>query len=107
MNSSPLPLLGLARRAGKLEIGFDPVKDNMISGKAFLVVCASDISPKTFKEINFFATKSNNPDLVVIKLSFNRDDLSNAIGKNAACAAVCDQGFSKKIQQLHNSGGNL
>ena len=107
MNSSPLPLLGLARRAGKLEIGFDVVKECMLEGKAYLVVCAEDISPKTFKEINFFAAKSPNHDLAIIKLNFDRDALSKAIGKSAACVAVKDDGFAKKIQQLHNSGGNL
>lgn len=107
MNSSPLPLLGLARKAGKLEIGFDAAKECMLNGKAYLVVCAEDISEKTFKEVNFFATKSTNPDLAVIKLNFDRYALSNAIGTSAACVAVKDSGFAKKIQQLHNSGGNL
>lgn len=107
MNSPLLSLLGLARRAGKIVIGFESLKESFESGKVYLAVCAQDISPKTFKEVNFFAEKSKNDQLSVIKLEQNRDEISNAIGTSAATLGICDQGFAKKILQLHNSGGNL
>ena len=46
-----LSLLGLARRAGKLKIGADPVCESTEKGKAKLIITASDISQNTYKEI--------------------------------------------------------
>lgn len=46
--------LSLTRKAGKLAMGFDPVKDQVLSGKAFLVLTAADLSPKTQKRVELY-----------------------------------------------------
>ena len=43
--------LSLCRRAGKLAMGFDPVADNVLRGRAALVLLASDLSPKTARRV--------------------------------------------------------
>ena len=44
--------LSLCRRAGKLVMGFDAVAESVLKGKAFLVLTAVDLSPKTQKRIS-------------------------------------------------------
>jgi ribosomal protein L30E len=39
--------LSLCRKAGKLVMGYDPVAEAILSGKADFVLCAADTSPKT------------------------------------------------------------
>ena len=48
-------LLGIARRAGRLSIGFDAVCAQIGEGKAELVLLACDLSEKTGKELRYAA----------------------------------------------------
>lgn len=43
----------LCKRAGKLVIGFDVVKESLIQKTAAILIMANDISPKTQKEVRF------------------------------------------------------
>ena len=51
MNDRLLSLLGIARRAGKLTMGFDPVAEDVAKHKAKLVLTASDLSERTLKGV--------------------------------------------------------
>ena len=51
MNDSLLPSIGLARKAGKLILGFDAVSTACKNGTAALVLLSEDLSPKSRKEI--------------------------------------------------------
>ena len=53
MNDKLTGLLGLSRRAGHMTCGFDAVADLLRGGRAVLVLLASDLSPKTEKELRF------------------------------------------------------
>ena len=64
MNSKILSMLGISRKAGFAVLGFDKVKDSLMSKKAKIVCLCSDISDKTKKEIIFFADKHNIPIFV-------------------------------------------
>lgn len=97
MNSSLINLLSICRKAGRMEMGFDPAKDAINGGKADLILLAEDISPKTEKEIRFFADKNNVP---VAKSGCTQEDFLNGIGKRTGIIAVCDEGFSKKARGL-------
>ena len=46
-------IVSICRKAGKMEIGFAPMKEALPTGKVKGVVTASDISPKTLKEVQF------------------------------------------------------
>ncbi len=92
MNSKILGFLGIIRRAGKMTIGCDPVVDSIQSGKAKLIVMASDISPNTKKTV---LRKSETYNAHTIVIPCTKDELSFAVGRTAAVISVDDEGFAK------------
>lgn len=92
-----LNLLTMARRAGKLTLGFDPVKDAIFKGDADYVCIASDISEKTLKEAKFITERD---DIPLLTLMVTMDELWGALGKRIGIIAVCDRGFGKKLEQI-------
>jgi len=46
-NEALFQAVSLCRKAGALTMGFDAVEDAVVKGKAWLVMTASDASPKT------------------------------------------------------------
>ena len=86
-------LLTICRKAGRLVMGFDPMKDALTEGKACAVIVASDISPKTEKEVRFFSGKKEIP---VEKTSLTLNDIYFALGKKAGIITICDKGFAEK-----------
>ena len=97
MNDRLLSFLGICRRAGKLVIGFDPLKDAVEQGKALLVLVASDISGNTLKKVNTVTDGGNVPCYTVNR---TKDEISFSLGKTCACLAVIDKGFADKLTQL-------
>ena len=95
MNNKVLTLLGFASKSGNLRFGFDSVKNSLKENKAKLIVIASDISPKSEKEITFFAQKSA---VEVIRLSASIETLSHATGRKGGILAVTDQGLGTAIK---------
>ena len=93
-----LSALGLARRAGKLNWGFDTA---VRSGACGVVILAADLSDKTKKNVRFEAEKYH---VSVLEPAFNMEEISAAIGKKAGVLAVCDRGFAEKLKQLIADG---
>ncbi|RFU67811.1 YlxQ family RNA-binding protein [Bacillus sp. V59.32b] len=92
-----MSLLGLANRARKLISGEELVIKEVRSGKAKLVLLASDASANTEKKISDKCSFYKVP----IKRVENRSMLGQAIGKEARVAvAVLDEGFARKLQTL-------
>lgn len=98
MNDRLLSLLGICRRAGKLVIGADPVKESIDTGKAFLVICANDISQNTEKKIR--GAVQTNTDVAYHIINRTKDELSFSLGKTCATLAVIDKGFADKLVEL-------
>lgn len=99
-------LLGIARRAGRLTLGFDAVKGMMAARKAKLVLLAADISPKTEKELRF-ANQTAGGSVPFIKLDDDKETCAKAVGspKPVATMSLDDQGFAKAlIKRLHELG---
>lgn len=92
-----LNLLTICRKAAKLTMGFDAVKDSVVNEDAEAVLLASDISPKTEKEIRFFADKKN---VAVLVIDVSMEEIYNGIGKKVGVLSVCDKGFTKKFTEL-------
>ena len=46
--------LSLAKKSGKLVVGFDAVKSAVIRGNAHIVLLATDLSEKTIKRVQYF-----------------------------------------------------
>lgn len=92
--------LTMCRKAGKLLLGFDAVKEAAQQGNVRLFLLASDASAKTEKEIRFFAGT-----LPVRKLPFDMDTLKLFFRKRTAVFGVCEDGFAAKISSLLPESG--
>lgn len=103
--SKLLNLLTVCRKAGKLELGFDPMKEALAGGKARAVITAEGLSLKTEKEVKFFAGKKNVP---AEKADITQDDVYARLGKRAGILTVCDGGFAEKALAIcgENAGSD-
>lgn len=99
MNSQQkiINILTICRKAGKLVIGFDAVKEAVIESGASLVAVTEDISANTLKEIRFFCQRTGTD---VIELGISSEDILYAVGKQTVTAAICDYGFATRIRRL-------
>lgn len=94
-----ISLLGLVNRARKLISGEELVIKEIRSGKAKLVLLASDASKNTEKKISDKCTYYQVP----LERVEDRFLLGQAIGKEArVVVAVLDEGFAKKLRTLLN-----
>ena len=98
-NDPVLQTLSFCRKAGKLNFGFETVKNAVINEKAFLLLAAKDLSAKTLKEVNFLSQKYSLP---CFTLPYSMEEVGFAIGKLTGVLAVTEQGFAKKITKLLN-----
>jgi len=97
VNDKFLSLLGLIRKAGKLTMGFDAVVIDAKSGASKLILTASDISPRSARQIAF-ECKDTGIDIVTIP--YNVEQLSEAVGRQVKIFSVNDDGFAKKALSL-------
>ena len=102
MNNKLTGLLGIARRAGCILIGFDAVRAALLAKKARLVLLAADCSEKTEKELRFAAQDSNCP---IIAVSADKLALAGALGLNKPVAVVAtdDSGFATAMLPCVNT----
>lgn len=105
MNERILSFLGLARRAGKLSLGFDPSVDAMIHGKTKLLLLCNDLSEKSRSKI-LRITERTKTETIFLDISMN--EVGMAIGKTSGIISVDDEGFAKKLIMLceDKTGGN-
>ena len=94
MKHKLLALLGLARRAGKLEAGFDAAAIAAREKKAALLLAAQDVSEKTFKNLRYEAERAGIP---AVRIEAGMEELGGACGVKAGVLAVKDEGFAKAI----------
>lgn len=95
MNQQKLmSLLGLAQKAGKIVSGDFAVQGAIKSGKAKLLIIATDASESTKKEYQYQASSRN----ITIYCVLSKEQLGGAIGKALRAAVVItDEGFIKPI----------
>ncbi len=98
-NEKIIGLLTICRKAGKMVYGFDSVKESIVDSKAKAVLLASDISPKTAKEIRFFANKTA---IDVVQTDIAIKEFEFRIGKKAGVMGICDEGYAKKFLTIVN-----
>ncbi len=101
MNDKLLSLLGMCRRAGRLEAGFTKTAEAIEKGKACLVLVAADTAPRTEKEARFKAQNQ----ISVVRVSQKSQELSHAIGIKATVVTITDEGFAKQALRLIDNGG--
>lgn len=96
-----LSLLGIARKAGKIESGGFLCEKAVKSRRARFVILAEDAQKNTVSTITNKCTYYNIP------YSFygSKEALGHAIGKGErSCVAVTDQGLADGIAKLLSSG---
>ncbi|MBQ6819306.1 MAG: ribosomal L7Ae/L30e/S12e/Gadd45 family protein [Clostridia bacterium] len=101
MNDKLLSLLGMCRRAGRLEIGFAKTADAIENGKACLVIVAADTAARTEKEVRF----KGKDQIPLRRIPHSAQDLSHAIGVQAGTVTLTDDGFAKQALFLIDNGG--
>ena len=83
-----LNYLALARKAGRIELGEEPVGACARAQKARLVVVASDATDHTWRRAKSFVAGTQQQ---CIRLAYTKDELGQAIGRTElALAAITD-----------------
>lgn len=93
-------LLMIARKAGKLMLGFDMVSEALKTGKAAAVVFSGDASERTKKEVLFLMKHMGKSVPCYTLTEYTKEELGHSLGKMTAVLAVCDEGFSGQIAKL-------
>ena len=89
-NDPILHLLGLARKAGRLEIGEEPVGAVCRARQARLVLLASDAAPNTCRRAAHFGEAGN---VLWLEVPFTKAELGFALGRGScAMLALTDAG---------------
>lgn len=89
---SSLKFLGLAKRAGKIEIGAESVQEAVKKKKAVLIMSASDASGNSVKQALLLA---ENTGIKHITLPFEKAELGEMIGRGLpGMAALTDIRFA-------------
>ena len=73
-----LSYLALARKAGLIELGEEPVGAITRAGKAALVIVSSDASGHTWRRANSFVAGT---DQQCLKLPFTKAEVGMAVGR--------------------------
>lgn len=90
-----LSMLGMARKAGSIEIGEEASGAAVRSGKAKVLMLAGDASDNAIRRAEGFVAGTNTP---LISLPFTKLEISAATGKRGcSMAAVTDIGFAGTI----------
>jgi ribosomal protein L7Ae-like RNA K-turn-binding protein len=105
-NDRLMNLLGLARKAGKLELGSEAVKQTVRRRRAALVLLCADLSPKSAQSIREEAEKAG---VKAMELPAGMDTVQAALGQRAGVLAVKDSGFAEALLKLYaeDRGGTI
>ena len=83
-----LNYMALGRKAGRIELGEEPVGGAARAGKACLVAVASDAGDHTWRRAKSFVAGTTQ---VAVKVPFTKDEMGQAIGRESlAIAAFTD-----------------
>lgn len=87
-----LRLLGLAKKAGRVEVGEEPVGAVCRAHKARLVILAQDAAENTVRRAKHFSELGG---AVCVSVPCSKDELGAALGRaSCAMAALTDAGFA-------------
>lgn len=95
MTDSALSLLGLALRGSNLAVGEAPVEEACKTGRAKLVITASDASLNSVERAQRWARNGNARPLPA---PWDKETLGNALGRSTcAMAALTDRGLAAAL----------
>ena len=97
MVSKALNYLSLARKGGLAELGEEPVGDLSRTGKAYVILVASDASEHTWRRAKAYAAGTEQQCL---RLPFTKDEMGEAVGRESlASAAISDAELALALVQ--------
>lgn len=92
-----LHLLGLARKAGRLELGEEPVGAVCRARQARLILLACDAASNTYRRAAHFGEAGH---VLWLEVPFTKVELGLALGRgNCAMLALTDAGFAASLVQ--------
>ena len=101
MNDRLFSAISLCRKARRLRMGADVVRDNVLSGEAKLVLLTSDIAERSARHARGICGPAHVP---VRTLPYTMQELAPVAGKHYGVFAVCDRGFAYMILGLLPDG---
>ena len=94
-NDPILHLLGLARKAGRLELGEEPVGAACRARQAKLLLLAADAAPNTRRRAAHFGEAGG---VLWLELPFTKEELGFQLGRGScAMLALTDAGFAASV----------
>ena len=95
MTDAALHLLGLARKAGRIEVGEEPAGAACRARKAKLLILAADAAENSVRRAEHFAEAGNT---VCVRTPYTKAQLGGALGREScAMAALTDAGFAASL----------
>ena len=92
-----LHMVGLALKAGRLEVGEEPVGAACRARDCRLILVARDAADNSFRRVKHFADAGQ---CLWVSVPYTKEELEEAVGRTAcAMAAVTDIGFAEAIGQ--------
>jgi ribosomal protein L7Ae-like RNA K-turn-binding protein len=103
MSDNTLNLLGMAKKAGMLEIGSDSVVACARGGKARLIISASDASENSLRSAENCAAAAG---AALITVPYTKDDIGAVVGRGSpGMLAITDIGmacaFAEKLSRSY------
>ena len=95
-----LSLLGLCRRAGRLQWGHDACIDAIRHGTAKLCLMSADASARLKRDIQYAVDRAGGTP-PVIHTPYTMQQMRDATGYFAGVLTTDDEGFAKRLTQLH------
>ncbi len=93
--SDALHLLGLAKKAGRLQVGEEPAGSLCRARKAKLLLLAADAAGNTARRAEHFAQAGNVP---LVQLPCSKQELGEAVGRSScALVALSDAGMAASL----------
>lgn len=94
-------LLGLARRAGKLDLGHDAAVAAIRNGSAALCLLAADASERLRAEFLREMQKFGRAQMSLLQTDHTMEELGQSVGyRKMAVLTVHDRGFANRITEL-------
>lgn len=95
MMDNILSMLGLAHKAGKVEIGEEPVGSAARAKKARVIFFAEDAAPSTRRRAKSFAETGS---CILLPIPAGKDDMGRVLGRTScAMCTVTEIGFASAI----------
>lgn len=100
MQDKLLSFLGICRKAGKLNWGHDTCLESIMKDRAKICLLASDASDRLKREFKK-ASEYDGRALLLIETQYSMQEIKNATGLKAGVLTTEDEGFAKKMAELH------